>query len=277
MAKIAQQFFDNPWMDVPPTKGKYHGAFNYGIPKHHPYILLNYTGTLRDVLTTAHEIGHGIHSMMSAHVGGLQFYPPVTLAETASVFGEMLTFQYLLERETSPLKKKALLASFIEDQINASLRQINFHDFEVKLHQARARGPLTEKDISALWMKAQTDFFGESVVIPHAYASAWVAIPHFMNPFYVYSYAFGQCLVNSLYMRYREDPKDFEAKYIAILKAGNTKPYTALLTPLGMDPQDPLFWNKGLKLIETMIDQLEALDKMHPNAAVSNTAQWKTP
>ncbi|OJV46491.1 MAG: hypothetical protein BGO28_02590 [Alphaproteobacteria bacterium 43-37] len=260
-AAQAKLFFTNRWIDVPLVDGKYFGAFNYAIPGHHPFILLNYRGTSHDVRTLAHEVGHGVHGLLSKQAGALQYQPPVTIAETASIFGEILTFKHLLSKESNPKQRLALLASFVEDMISSTLRQINFHEFEMRIHEARKNGPLSTKDIQTFWMETQTKIYGSSFNIPENYQNGWMGIPHFRRPFYVYAYAFGQCLVNTLYQTYKTNPGQFHEHYFNILKAGNSKPYTELLAPLGLNPKDPEFWDKGMQFIESMLKEIEKLDQ----------------
>jgi oligoendopeptidase F len=260
-ARQAEKFFTNPWIDVPLVDGKYLGSFNYSIPGHHPFILLNYTGTAHDVRTLAHEVGHGVHGLFSTKIGALQYHLPVTLAETASIFGEILTFQHVLSKESEPKKRLALLASFVEDMINSTLRQINFHEFEMRIHKARKAGPLSTKDIQTIWMETQSKIYGSCFNMPENYQNGWMYIQHFRRPFYVYAYAFGQCLVNTLYQTYQTAPSHFQENYFNILRAGGSKPYTELLAPLGLNPKDPAFWDKGIKFIEYMLNEVEKLDR----------------
>jgi oligoendopeptidase F len=261
MARIAQDFFDKKWIDAPPRPGKGSGAFAHPtVPSAHPYVLLNYQGRSRDVMTLAHELGHGVHQVLAAKQGALMAPTPLTLAETASVFGEMLTFQRLLSATTEPKKRKALLASKVEDMINTVVRQIAFYTFERKVHTARAEGELTPAQINEIWMSVQAESLGDAVTFGPGYEVFWSYIPHFIHsPFYVYAYAFGDCLVNSLYARYQESSEGFQDKYFAMLKAGGTKHHSELLKPFGLDATDPAFWQKGLSVISGMIDELEAM------------------
>ena len=259
MAEIARVFFDRNWIDAPSRPGKAPGAFAHPtVPSAHPYVLLNYMGKTRDVMTLAHELGHGVHQVLAAKQGPLMASTPLTLAETASVFGEMLTFQALLKQTTDPKKRKALLASKVEDMINTVVRQIAFYTFERKVHTARKEGELTPEQLNAIWLEVQAESLGDGIRFGEGYETFWTYIPHFIHsPFYVYAYAFGDCLVNSLYARYRESEQGFQEKYFAMLKAGGTKHHSELLKPFGLDAADPKFWDKGLSVISGMIDELE--------------------
>lgn len=261
MAEIAARFFDKGWIDAPSRPGKAPGAFAHPtVPSAHPYVLLNYLGKTRDVMTLAHELGHGVHQVLAADQGALMSPAPLTLAETASVFGEMLTFQALLDKTAEPKKRKALLASKVEDMINTVVRQIAFYTFERKLHTARKEGELTPEQINAIWLEVQAESLGDSIVLGEGYETFWSYIPHFIHsPFYVYAYAFGDCLVNSLYARYRESEQGFQQKYFEMLRAGGTRHHTELLKPFGLDAADPGFWDKGLSVISGMIDELERM------------------
>jgi len=261
MAAIAKDFFDKKWIDAPVRIGKAPGAFAHPtVPSAHPYVLLNYLGKTRDVMTLAHELGHGVHQVLAAKQGALMASTPLTLAETASVFGEMLTFQSMLAATTDKKKRKILLASKTEDMINTVVRQIAFYTFERKVHAARREGELTPDQLNAFWMDVQKESLGDSIEFGPGYECFWTYIPHFIHsPFYVYAYAFGDCLVNSLYARYRESEKGFQEKYFEMLKAGGTKHHSELLKPFGLDATDPNFWQKGLSVISGMIDELETL------------------
>jgi len=263
MADIAKRFFDEEWIDAPVRPGKAPGAFAHPtVPSAHPYVLVNYMGKPRDVMTLAHELGHGVHQVLAGGQGALMCQTPLTLAETASVFGEMLTFRALLDKTTDKRERKAMLAQKVEDMINTVVRQIAFYEFERKVHTARKNGELTADDINALWLSVQTDSLGPAIKISEGYETYWAYIPHFIHsPFYVYAYAFGDCLVNSLYAVYRNAEKGFQEKYFELLKAGGTKHHSELLKPFGLDATDPSFWSKGLSMIEGLIDELEALDK----------------
>jgi oligoendopeptidase F len=261
MAAIAKDFFDKKWIDAPTRNGKAPGAFAHPtVPSAHPYVLLNYLGKTRDVMTLAHELGHGVHQVLAAKQGALMANTPLTLAETASVFGEMLTFQELLRATTDKAKRKILLASKAEDMINTVVRQVAFYTFERKVHAARREGELTPEQINQFWMEVQHESLGDAIEFGAGYETFWTYIPHFIHsPFYVYAYAFGDCLVNSLYARYRESEAGFQEKYFEMLKAGGTKHHSELLKPFGLDATDPQFWQKGLSVISGLIDELETL------------------
>ena len=261
MASIAKDFFDKRWIDAPSRPGKAPGAFAHPtVPSAHPYVLLNYLGKTRDVMTLAHELGHGVHQVLAAKQGALMASTPLTLAETASVFGEMLTFQAVLRETTDPKKRKSLLASKVEDMLNTVVRQIAFYEFERRVHPARKQGELTAEQIGKIWMDVQHESLGPAIDFKPGYETFWCYIPHFIHsPFYVYAYAFGDCLVNSLYARYRESEQGFQDKYFEMLKAGGTKHHSDLLRPFGLDAADPQFWDKGLSVISGMIDELERM------------------
>lgn len=261
MAEIGKQFFDKNWIDVPVRDGKTSGAFSHGtVPSAHPYILLNYQGRARDVTTLAHELGHGIHQVLSAKQGYLLADTPLTVAETASVFGEMLTFKSLLKKETDPLRKRQLLASKVEDMLNTVVRQIAFYEFEKQVHQKRRQGELSAEDLGDIWMQTQTEALGAAVYVDPLTRPYWGYISHFIHsPFYVYAYAFGDCLVNSLYAVYEQQPEGFSEKYIDLLSSGGSKLYSELLSPFGLDAKHPDFWEKGLDMIAKLIDELEEL------------------
>jgi oligoendopeptidase F len=223
--------------------------------------MLNYLGKTRDVMTLAHELGHGVHQVLAAKQGELLASTPLTLAETASVFGEMLTFRRLLDAETDPTKRKMLLAGKVEDMINTVVRQIAFYEFECRVHAARAKGELTGEDLGRIWMEVQGESLGPAFEFAEGYENYWTYIPHFIHsPFYVYAYAFGDGLVNALYAVYREGDPDFVEKYFDMLAAGGAKHHSELLAPFGLDASDPAFWDKGLGLIDSMIDELEAME-----------------
>jgi oligoendopeptidase F len=261
MASIAQQFFDKNWIDAPSRPGKSPGAFAHPtVPSAHPYVLLNYLGKPRDVMTLAHELGHGVHQVLAARQGALMASTPLTLAETASVFGEMLTFQRLLKAADTLAQRKIMLASKVEDMINTVVRQIAFYTFERRLHTARKEGELTPDQINTIWMSVQAESLGDAIEFGPGYEVFWTYIPHFIHsPFYVYAYAFGDCLVNSLYARYQESSAGFQDKYFEMLKAGGTKHHSELLKPFGLDATDSAFWQKGLSVISGMIDELETM------------------
>ncbi|MBB3392183.1 oligoendopeptidase F [Rhizobium sp. BK275] len=263
MADIARRFFDEQWIDAPVRPGKAPGAFAHPtVPSAHPYVLVNYMGKPRDVMTLAHELGHGVHQVLAGAQGALMCQTPLTLAETASVFGEMLTFRALLDRTTDNRERKAMLAQKVEDMINTVVRQIAFYEFERKVHTARKAGELTSDDIGELWLSVQSESLGPAIKISEGYETYWAYIPHFIHsPFYVYAYAFGDCLVNSLYAVYQKAETGFQEKYFELLKAGGTKHHSELLKPFGLDATDPSFWSKGLSMIEGLIEELEALDK----------------
>jgi oligoendopeptidase F len=263
MAGIAQRFFDERWIDAPVRSGKSPGAFAHPtVPSAHPYVLLNYQGRPRDVMTLAHELGHGVHQVLAAPNGALMAPTPLTLAETASVFGEMLTFQKLLAATTGPKQRKAMLAAKAEDMINTVVRQIAFYTFERKVHLERKNGELTSEQLGQIWLDVQRESLGPAIDIRPGYQVFWSYIPHFVHsPFYVYAYAFGDCLVNSLYAVYERASEGFAERYLAMLAAGGTKHYSELLQPFGLDARDPAFWQGGLSVIEKLIDELEELDQ----------------
>ena len=262
MARLAMPFFSKGWIDAGVKPGKAPGAFAHPtVTTVHPYVMLNYLGKPRDVMTLAHELGHGVHQVLAADQGELLASTPLTLAETASVFGEMLTFRRLLEAAATPAEKKTLLAGKVEDMINTVVRQIAFYDFECKLHAARAQGELTPDDINALWMSVQGQSLGDAFEFMPGYETFWAYIPHFVHsPFYVYAYAFGDGLVNALYAAYEDGLPGFEEKYFDMLKAGGSKHHKELLAPFGLDASDPAFWDKGLSMIAGLIDELEAME-----------------
>ncbi|MDP5348062.1 MAG: M3 family oligoendopeptidase [Paracoccaceae bacterium] len=262
MADIAAPFFDKGWIDAGVKPGKAPGAFAHPtVTEVHPYVMLNYLGKPRDVMTLAHELGHGVHQVLAAGQGELLSSTPLTLAETASVFGEMLTFRKLLEGAKTQAERKTLLAGKVEDMINTVVRQIAFYDFECKLHAARRGGELTPDDINDLWMSVQAESLGPAFDFMEGYETFWAYIPHFVHsPFYVYAYAFGDGLVNALYAVYEENPDGFQDKYFDMLKAGGSKHHKELLAPFGLDATDPAFWDKGLSMISGMIDELEAME-----------------
>jgi oligoendopeptidase F len=262
MADIAGQFFTKRWIDAPVREGKSQGAFSHPtVPSAHPYILLNYQGKPRDVMTLAHELGHGVHQVLANAQGPLMAPTPLTLAETASVFGEMLTFRKLLDQSPSKRERKALLAAKVEDMLNTVVRQIAFYGFEHKVHIERRQGELTSERLGEIWLEVQRESLGSAIELKPEYATFWCYIPHFIHaPFYVYAYAFGDCLVNSLYAVYEKADKGFAERYIDMLAAGGTKHHKELLKPFGLDASEPYFWSMGLKVIETLIDELEAMD-----------------
>lgn len=261
MAEIGQRFFDQQWIDVPALASKHSGAFAHPtVPSVHPYILLNYQGKLRDVMTLAHELGHGIHQVLASSQGLLVSNTPLTIAETASVFGEMLTFRSLLDQTSSRLQKRSLIGAKIEDMLNTSIRQIAFFEFEKCLHAARKKGELSTSRLNDIWMQTQSNALGPAVHLDPLIAPYWSYISHFIHaPFYVYAYAFGDCLVNSLYSVYQKGHPGFAQKYLDLLAAGGSKRHYELLAPFQLDARDPEFWEKGLKVIIELIDEFEAL------------------
>ncbi|MBO9467278.1 M3 family oligoendopeptidase [Tropicibacter sp. R15_0] len=262
MGEIADPFFTKGWIDAGVKPGKAPGAFAHPtVTDVHPYVMLNYLGKPRDVMTLAHELGHGVHQVLAAGQGEMLSSTPLTLAETASVFGEMLTFRAMLDQAKDQAERKVLLAGKVEDMINTVVRQIAFYDFECKLHDARRSGELTPDDINALWMSVQAQSLGPAFEFMPGYETFWAYIPHFVHsPFYVYAYAFGDGLVNALYAAYQEQPEGFQDKYFDLLKAGGSKHHSELLAPFGLDASDPSFWDKGLSMIEGFIDELEAME-----------------
>ena len=263
MAQIADDFFEKRWIDAPVRPGKAPGAFSHPtVPSAHPYVLLNFQGKPRDVMTLAHELGHGVHQVLAARQGALMAPTPLTLAETASVFGEMLTFRKLLEAAGDKTERRAMLAAKVEDMLNTVVRQIAFYSFERKLHIERREGELTAEKICDLWMSVQGASLGPSIRLGPGYETFWAYIPHFIHsPFYVYAYAFGDCLVNSLYGLYQKAHEGFAERYFALLEAGGSKPYGELLAPFGLDARDPAFWGIGLEMIEGLIGELEAMEE----------------
>jgi oligoendopeptidase F len=261
MAEIAEQFFTDKWIDAPVRPGKAPGAFAHPTtPSAHPYVLLNYQGKPRDVMTLAHELGHGVHQVLAAPNGALMAPTPLTLAETASVFGEMLTFRKLLAATTDKKARKAMLAAKVEDMINTVVRQIAFYTFERSVHTERRKGELTAERIGELWLEVQYESLGPAIELKPGYETFWAYIPHFIHsPFYVYAYAFGDCLVNSLYAVYENATDGFAERYLAMLAAGGTKHHSELLAPFGLDARDPSFWQGGLGVIERLIGELETL------------------
>lgn len=266
LAKHGKTFFEKDWIDVPPRPGKDSGAFAHPtVPSVHPYLLLNFQGKTRDVMTLAHELGHGVHQVLSAKQGALMADTPLTLAETASVFGEMLTFKELIRREKSEAKRQALIAGKVEDMLNTVVRQVAFCEFERMVHAERQLGEVTAERIGEIWMQVQKESLGPVFGFTDDYAPYWSYIPHFIHsPFYVYAYAFGDCLVNSLYAVYEAESergpkhaKMFEQKYIEMLKAGGTLRHKQLLKPFGLDASKPDFWQRGLDVIKGYIAELD--------------------
>ncbi len=261
LGEIGRRFFDNAWIDAGARAGKSPGAFAHPtVPSAHPYLLLNYQGRTRDVMTLAHELGHGVHQVLAGPRGALMAETPLTLAETASVFGEMLTFRALLAACTDSARRKALLASKVQDMLNTVVRQTAFYSFESRVHQARREGELTADRLGEIWLEVQAESLGPSVRLGGDYRYYWSYIPHFIHsPFYVYAYAFGDCLVNALYAVYQDAHPGFAEKYLDMLRAGGTLGHRELLAPFGLDASDPAFWSRGLAVIGGLIDQLEAL------------------
>ena len=261
LADVGRKFFGTGWIDAPARPGKSPGAFAHPtVPSAHPYLLLNYQGKVRDVMTLAHELGHGVHQVLAAKQGPLMADTPLTLAETASVFGEMLTFQSLLKTAPDKATRKAMLAGKVEDMLNTVVRQIAFYDFESRLHMARREGELTPDAIGEIWMAVQKESLGPAFTFDDEYKYYWSYIGHFIHsPFYVYAYAFGDCLVNSLYAAYQAKPDGFQEKYLDMLRSGGVKRHKELLAPFGLDASDPAFWDRGLDVISGFIDELEKL------------------
>ena len=263
LAKVGQRFFDGPWIDAGLRPGKAGGAFAHPtVPSAHPYLLLNYHGKARDVMTLAHELGHGVHQVLAGGQGYLLSGTPLTLAETASVFGEMLTFRAILDAEKDPKRRRTLLAGKVEDMLNTVVRQIAFYRFEALLHDERKQGEVAVDRIGEIWMQVQAESLGPAFDFTPDYSVYWAYIPHFVHtPFYVYAYAFGDCLVNALYGVFNEGGiPDFERKYLDLLKAGGTLRHKELLAPFGLDASDPAFWKKGLDVISGFIDEIEAAE-----------------
>ena len=258
LAEIGARFFAQPWIDAPVRPGKSPGAFAHPtVPSAHPYLLLNYLGKTRDVMTLAHELGHGVHQVLAARQGALLAETPLTLAETASVFGEQLTFRALLAQAREPARRRALLAAKVEDMLNTVVRQIAFYEFERHVHNERQSGEISVERLGELWLGVQRESLGPAFHFAPPYATYWCYIPHFVHtPFYVYAYAFGDCLVNSLYATYESAPEGFAAKYLALLEAGGTLRHRELLAPFGLDASDPGFWSRGLALLGGFIDEL---------------------
>ena len=261
LADIGERFFKNKWIDAPARPGKSPGAFAHPtVPSAHPYLLLNFLGKSRDVQTLAHELGHGVHQVLAGAQGLFRSDTPLTLAETASVFGEMLTFQALLKAEQNPARRRIMLAGKVEDMINTVVRQIAFYEFERRIHEERREGELMSERIGEIWLDVQKESLGPAIRFEDEYQYFWTYIPHFIHtPFYVYAYAFGDCLVNALFSVYQSGMEGFEQKYLDMLKAGGTLRHKELLAPFGLDASDPAFWSKGLDMVSGMIDELEAL------------------
>ncbi|OJW22806.1 MAG: oligoendopeptidase F [Rhodospirillales bacterium 69-11] len=258
LATVGKRFFDQAWIDARPTPGKAGGAFAHPtVPSAHPYLLLNYHGRTRDVMTLAHELGHGVHQVLAGTQGYLMSGTPLTLAETASVFGEMLTFRALLDAAT-PQQRRIMLASKVEDMLNTVVRQIAFYQFETRVHDERRSGELLPERLGEIWMGVQTESLGPAFEFTPEYSVFWSYVPHFIHsPFYVYAYAFGDCLVNALYSVFQSGHPNFQTKYLDLLRAGGTKRHKELLAPFGLDASDPAFWTRGLDVIAGFIDELE--------------------
>jgi oligoendopeptidase F len=261
LADVGERFFKNAWIDAPARPGKSPGAFAHPtVPSAHPYLLLNFLGKSRDVQTLAHELGHGVHQVLAGAQGLFRSDTPLTLAETASVFGEMLTFQALLKAEQDPARRRIMLAGKVEDMINTVVRQIAFYEFERRIHDERREGELLSERIGEIWLDVQKESLGPAIRFEDEYQYFWTYIPHFIHtPFYVYAYAFGDCLVNALFSVYQSGMEGFEQKYLDMLKAGGTLRHKELLAPFGLDASDPAFWTKGLDVVSGMIDELETL------------------
>jgi oligoendopeptidase F len=261
MAAVGRRFFAAPWIDAPARPGKASGAFAHPtVPGVHPYLLLNYQGRVRDVMTLAHELGHGVHQVLAGRQGYLMADTPLTLAETASVFGEMLTFRALLTGETDPRRRRIMLAGKVEDMLNTVVRQIAFATFEIRVHDERREAELTPDRLAEIWLEVQRESLGPAIHLDGVYRHYWSYIPHFIHtPFYVYAYAFGDCLVNSLYAVYQDAHQGFAERYLDMLRAGGTLRHRELLAPFGLDAADPSFWSKGLSVVAGFIDELEQL------------------
>jgi len=261
LALVGKTFFEKRWIDAASREGKATGAFAHPtVPSAHPYLLLNFMGRPRDVMTLAHELGHGVHQVLASKQGHLKCNTPLTLAETASVFGEMLTFRSMLEQEENLARRKAILAGKVEDMLNTVVRQIAFYDFELRLHNERIKGELPADKICDLWLDVQTESLGPAIRLHEEYKYYWCYIPHFIHsPFYVYAYAFGDCLVNALYARYQEAETGFVDRYLSMLGAGGTLGHKELLAPFDLDASDPDFWSTGLDVVGRLIDELEEM------------------
>ena len=261
LAHVGKTFFEKRWIDAASREGKATGAFAHPtVPSAHPYLLLNFMGRPRDVMTLAHELGHGVHQVLASKQGHLKCNTPLTLAETASVFGEMLTFRSMLEKEENLARRKAILAGKVEDMLNTVVRHIAFYDFELRLHNERIKGELPADKICDLWLDVQTESLGPAIRLHEEYKYYWCYIPHFIHsPFYVYAYAFGDCLVNSLYARYQEAETGFVDRYLSMLGAGGTLGHKELLAPFNLDASDPDFWSTGLNVVGSLIDELEEM------------------
>lgn len=262
LADVARPFFSNGWIDAPARPGKNSGAFAHPtVPSAHPYLLLNYQGKTRDVMTLAHELGHGVHQRLAAGQGHFLSQTPLTLAETASVFGEMLTFQKLLRETTDAKARRTLLAGKTEDMLNTVVRQIAMLEFERAVHDERQKGEIAPERLGEIWMQTQYASLGPALNFDENYQWYWSYIPHFIHsPFYVYAYAFGDCLVNALYAVYQEGEAGFADRYLEMLRSGGAKHHTELLAPFGLNAADPNFWKRGLDVISGFVTELEAMD-----------------
>jgi oligoendopeptidase F len=262
LAEVAQPFFKGGWIDAPVKSGKSPGAFAHPtVPSAHPYLMLNYLGKPRDVMTLAHELGHGVHQVLAGPQGSILSSTPLTLAETASVFGEMLTFRSMLAKTTDKKHRFAMLSSKVEDMLNTVVRQIAFYSFERRVHTERKKGELTTEQLNEIWLEVSRESLGPAIKLNDGYGIFWSYIPHFIHsPFYVYAYAFGDCLVNSLYAQYEKASEGFAERYFELLKAGGSKHHSELLKPFGLDARDPNFWSLGLSMIEGLIGELDAAD-----------------
>ena len=279
LADVGRRFFDKPWIDAGLRPGKSGGAFAHPtVPSAHPYLLLNYHGRTRDVMTLAHELGHGVHQVLASGQGYLQSGTPLTLAETASVFGEMLTFRALLDAETDPARRRIMLAGKVEDMLNTVVRQTAFYRFESLLHDERRDGELLPERIGEIWRQVQTESLGPAFEFTPEYDVFWAYVPHFVHsPFYVYAYAFGDCLVNALYGVFQDGHPGFQAKYLDMLRAGGTKRHRELLAPFGLDASDPAFWRRGLDVIAGFIDELEGQMPRDLQGQTPSDLQGQTP
>ncbi|QCE33667.1 M3 family oligoendopeptidase [Acetobacteraceae bacterium] len=263
MGKYARRFFDNAWIDAKAVPGKSGGAFAHPVtPAVHPYILTNFQGKARDVSTLAHEVGHGIHQLLAGETQGyLKASTPLPLAETASVFGEMLTFKYLLKQAKTKEERRILIIGKVEDMLNTVVRQMAFYRFEKAIHEERQKGEIPAERFGELWREIQHESLGDAIKLEGNYAYFWSYVPHFIHaPFYVYAYAFGDCLVNALFSLYQNQPEGFVSKYMALLSAGGSKDYRDLLATFDFNPEDPSFWQHGLEEIQKLINQLEKDD-----------------
>jgi oligoendopeptidase F len=262
LRKVAEPFFVGGWIDAPVKFGKESGAFAHPtVPSAHPYLMLNYLGKARDVTTLAHELGHGVHQVLAGPQGAILANTPLTLAETASVFGEMLTFRSMLDKTTDKRQRFAMLSSKVEDMLNTVVRQIAFYTFERRVHLERRSGELTTEQLNEIWLDVSRESLGPGIKLNEGYGIFWSYIPHFIHsPFYVYAYAFGDCLVNSLYAQYEKASDGFAERYFELLKAGGSRHHSELLKPFGLDARDPDFWSLGLSMIERLIDELDETD-----------------